>query len=387
MLVVYIATSAIPSRTANSIHVVKMCEAIARQGHRTLLMIPDIADSTLSASDPYAYYAVSHNFNMMRLESIRRFPRGLSSYRFAVQSVRRAAQLKADLVYTRNSVVAAISCLFRLPTILELHECLDKKLFSIKIIKWFNVFSKTNFRKLVVITQPVRKYYISIGCPDEKIQVFPDAVDFKSFIHCESNAAQKISYRIGYTGSFYEGRGIELIYELSKIDEGNDYFLYGGSDEEIISWMNKTKDRQNITICGHVANADVPSVLSSMDVLLMPYQRKICARGQGTDIADVLSPMKMFEYMASGKPIISSDIPVFREVLEHEKNCLLVPPDDPAAWRAAVQRLTADRDLARRLGAAAREEARSRYTWHRRAEAILETLDVKSPRTPGTCSS
>lgn len=85
--------------------------------------------------------------------------------------------------------------------------------------------------------------------------------------------------------------------------------------------------------------------------------------------------MKMFEYMAAGKAIVSSDLPVLREVLTHERNALLVPPDDVDAWATAVKRLIDDPELRRRLGETARADLLAHYTWEARAKKVLAGLD------------
>ncbi len=84
------------------------------------------------------------------------------------------------------------------------------------------------------------------------------------------------------------------------------------------------------------------------------------------------SPLKLFEYMAAGRPIVASDLPSIREVLRHEQNALLVEPGDAAALAAGVRRLLDDRPLADRLAQAAVTDVAS-YSWDRRAER-LETL-------------
>jgi glycosyltransferase involved in cell wall biosynthesis len=79
--------------------------------------------------------------------------------------------------------------------------------------------------------------------------------------------------------------------------------------------------------------------------------------------------LKLFEYMASGRAIVASDLPSIREVLHDGVDALLVPPGDPTALAAAIQRILDDRDLARRLAAAALK-AVPQYGWDRRAERL-----------------
>jgi glycosyltransferase involved in cell wall biosynthesis len=108
-----------------------------------------------------------------------------------------------------------------------------------------------------------------------------------------------------------------------------------------------------------------------MDVLLMPYQRHVSIGLKGHDTAGWMSPMKMFEYLASGVPLISSDLPALREVLRHEGNCLLVPPDDVAGWLEALDRLLGDPAFSTSIGLRARTECLEEFTWEVRARKIL----------------
>jgi glycosyltransferase involved in cell wall biosynthesis len=103
----------------------------------------------------------------------------------------------------------------------------------------------------------------------------------------------------------------------------------------------------------------------------MPYGESVSA-SSGGDIAPYLSPMKLFEYLASGRPILSSDLPVLREVLDDEF-AVLLPPGDVGAWAAALEALAADPARRERLGEAGRTAA-GQYSWKARAERILAGL-------------
>ena len=119
-------------------------------------------------------------------------------------------------------------------------------------------------------------------------------------------------------------------------------------------------------------NADLPLYQAACDVLLMPYQRRVAA-SSGGDIALYLSPMKLFEYLACGRPIISSDLPVLQEVL-NPQNAILVAPEDQNAWEKALRELKTSPGLGERLGGQARCDA-ARYTWEIRARRIFAGLE------------
>jgi glycosyltransferase involved in cell wall biosynthesis len=101
---------------------------------------------------------------------------------------------------------------------------------------------------------------------------------------------------------------------------------------------------------------------------MMPYQQQVSA-SSGGNIAKYLSPMKLFEYLACGRAICTSDLPVFRDILS-TGNAILLPPDEPNTWVSAMRKLIEDPSLREDLGASAKVTA-SGYTWEKRANNIL----------------
>jgi len=101
----------------------------------------------------------------------------------------------------------------------------------------------------------------------------------------------------------------------------------------------------------------------------MPYGRSIMGSSGTADSASVASPMKMFEYMAAGRAIVSSDLPVIREIL-NEQNAILCEPENLPAWRSSLQNLLDNESQRLALGAHAREDVQG-YTWLARARRIL----------------
>ncbi|MCK6585712.1 MAG: glycosyltransferase, partial [Anaerolineales bacterium] len=126
----------------------------------------------------------------------------------------------------------------------------------------------------------------------------------------------------------------------------------------------------NITFAGFIPNQDLPLYQSAADILLMPYSRSIMGSSGTGDSASVASPMKMFEYMAAGRAIVTSDLPVIREVL-NEKNAVFCEPDDVEKWKVEIERLLADEPRRVELGKQARRDVKG-YTWLARAERVLD---------------
>ena len=147
--------------------------------------------------------------------------------------------------------------------------------------------------------------------------------------------------------------------------------MLGGEARAVAEWKARTAGRENLRWLGHVPNADVPLYQAACDALLMPYQQRVAA-SSGGDIARYLSPMKLFEYLACGRAILTGDLPVLREVL-NERNAVILPSEGPDAWAAAIKGLRLDVQRCAALGRQARQDAK-RYTWEGRARLILDGL-------------
>jgi glycosyltransferase involved in cell wall biosynthesis len=206
----------------------------------------------------------------------------------------------------------------------------------------------------------------------------PDGADpFPPGITARQLPGRRGARQVGYVGHLYPGKGMETVAMLARQLHDMDFHVVGGRDTDIAAWHGRTADLRNLTYHGHVPGPQVPSYLAAMDVLLAP-PLPTTRSAAGRDIGRWMSPLKIFEYMASGRPIVASDIPAVREILSDGVNALLAAPLDVDAWAAALQRLE-DPALASRIGARAREDLEARYTWRRRAENIIAAL---LPRLP-----
>jgi len=130
----------------------------------------------------------------------------------------------------------------------------------------------------------------------------------------------------------------------------------------------RQKRLRNVILVGFVPNAELPVYQAACNFLLMPYQQQVAA-SSGGDIAAYLSPMKLFEYMACQRPILSSNLPVLQEVLRPEF-AILLPPQDANAWVAALSELAANPQRRTELGERAHINA-IQYSWEERARQVF----------------
>lgn len=367
----YFANASIPSRTANSVHIMKMCEALAANGHDVTLCVPDQGLPELRDQDPHAFYGVKPLFRIRKACWMRRHPQGFRDILWVMLSALSLRfRERPETCITRNPWAGLFFPRLGITTVLELHSPLAAGGLQARLYRLAKAFRHPNLVRIVVISSALRNALCAEGAPSEKLLVLHDAVDAKAYSEsAPPSGSRRDGLRIGYVGSLNRGKGMEVISAVARLDAANEYHIYGGSPEDVARWRAEGVP-SNVELHGHAPNAEVPALLAGFDVVLMPYQRRVSVSGNYGDVASWMSPLKMFEYMAAGKAILSSDLPVLREVLEDGRNALLVDPDDPEAWVSALRKL-ADPELRARLGATARADVLREYTWLQRAKRIL----------------
>lgn len=184
-------------------------------------------------------------------------------------------------------------------------------------------------------------------------------------------AASESVLRVGYIGHLYEGRGVDLIIELARRCPWLHMHVVGGESGDVRHWQEASRTVDNIIFHGYVRPAETVDYRDMCDVLVAPYQQVVKVAGNQVDTSKWMSPLKIFEYMASSKAIVCSDLPVLREVLTDGENALLCKADDVDAWCAAMERLRDDVDLRKALGERAYRDYVNKYTWEQRAARLL----------------
>lgn len=370
MKTAYIAKANIPSTSANSIHVMKISEAFSTLCEDFWLIIPESQKENRDIKKIFSTYGVSP-FNVAEVKMA---TSGIGSrYLFPLKCLWKARN--ADKIVTRDPLVAFVSVLFHKQTVLDLHGDLRHLCGrAYRIILWKR-FRDSKYLHLVMITRGLASYYHEkYQVRMDKMTVLPDGYTSQSFEKIiPKKLLQSEIMQIGYCGGFIVGKGLGLIQKLTLQDNQNEYNLYGGSKE------NAQKEVQgyfgdNTRFGGYVANVMIPEILNDQDILLLPNQRQQICKNE--DIGKVTSPLKMFEYMASGKVIIASDLPVLREILD-ESNCYFADADDVESWKKSIDHISQNREEAVCKAQKAQQDVKQ-YTWKIRAKRILNLLEGNS---------
>jgi len=364
MKILYVSTSTLPSESANSVHVMKMCQGFAKNGHDVTLM--GIAGTT--KLDPFKFYDVDEIFKVVLSKPMS----GTKRFSYLVSSIHRIfgaikeRKKNYDIIYTRWLLAAYIFSKSKNKVIFEYHGEKTGKLsgyFEKKMIE------KNRTTKHVFITHALRNHYLEKYpfLKNRVTVVLPDAADKKEIV----TSTDRENLTCGYIGSFKEGKGVDIVVRLAEKLPGTIFHIVGGSEAEISRYKQESNSK-NIIWHGFLNQEMAMEILEKeIDIALLPNKASIKTDDKN-DIGSWTSPMKLFEYMSYGKAILASDLDVLKEVLMHQKNALLVNPADIDLWAENVMELQENRSLYSSISKQAKHELDTQYTWKIRANNSLK---------------
>ncbi len=373
MKLVYISNTRMPHNRAHSIQVVKMVEAFNKIAPTTLI-VPLKPKS--SRDRTYSRYNISSRFKIIFMPSIDLVPLNLGIFFFYLQSITFSLLatvysifLKKDVYYTRDIFSAFFLVMFRFihkkKVIYEIHG--EPTNFENKIVPW----TMKHLDGCIVLNSYILDYYKNLS---NNIIIAPDAVDLdmfnkkedKSLLRKKLNMLDKKKVVL-YSGHLYKWKGVYTLIDSAKyLTDKFHIYLLGGTSEDI----NKVKQYiaanriNNVTVLGFVEYKNVPDYLVSSDILVLPNSM------EHKQSSTYTSPLKLFEYMASGNVIVSTDVPSSKEILNNY-NSIMVNPDDPRALAEGIKKAAGKSSYS--LALKAKEEV-ANYSWDLRAKKILNFI-------------
>jgi len=377
MKLTYIANVRLPTEKAHGLQIMKVCEAFAKAGARVTLVVPRRIqpEKELRGRDPFSYYGVEKNFtiktvpcvDLIFLENL------LGTWTFWLQEFTFSLMVfiyelfrSEDVVYTRDPVVAAWLS-GRKKVVFEAHVWPEKG------HAWYARWLKKV--KLVVINNALRKKFKEL-VSEGNIFVAHDGVDLKLFekLPDKERARKELGIPLRksiamYTGHLYPWKGIDTVIDTAVLVPLCMFYVVGGTREDVEKYRKIVFERMvnNVVLVGHVNPTLVPRYLAAADVLLLPNSAKYNISREYT------SPLKLFEYMASKRPILSSDVPSSTEVLSDGKNAVLFKADDAADCAEKLSKLLKSLKKANSFAAKAFADVK-KFTWNARASHILNFI-------------
>lgn len=378
MKIAVITNSRIPSLTANSIQAMKVTQALMQLDHDVCMFVP-------AESDPASKETLLTHYGLRLVPDLDLLPSNqhLKRLDFILHAQRAAKRFKADLIYTWLPQSAVLALWMGHPVVLEMHADVAGNMGA----WWLRQFWKTRGRKVMTVTTAALGNALErsthLKFPNDALLIAPNGVELERYdgLPGSDEARRRLNLpgglTVGFTGHIYPGRGAGLLFELAQQMKDVNFLWVGGTPELVELWRGKLNEEKmtNVTMTGFVKHESIPLYQAASDILLMPYSRSISA-SSGQDIAEVINPMKMFEYMAAGRAIVSADLPSIREVL-NEGNAVLCEPvgdghrePEIANWRSAIEALLGNEARRDALGSQARRDV-EKFTWVKREARVI----------------
>jgi glycosyltransferase involved in cell wall biosynthesis len=399
MTVLYLADIRLPLERANGIQTMETCHALARRGHDVRLLVRP--DTTSPARDPFAFYDLPPlaNFTIARVgvrgpAPFRRvhYLTGAIAEALLARRVRDGARWRADVIFTRDLGVASMILRWprsrRPPLVYESHGYAPVVTGLLpEMLSNAPRASRAKGRRLTSRERRVWEHaegYVTITSALAQelerrlgpragghVDVIPDGARVDPDRRFEWGGPPHQRPLVAYAGHLYPWKGVETLLGALAAAPGLRGRIIGGHPSEpdlarVRQFAANLGLGERVEFTGMKAPGEVAALLREADLLVLPNRATSVS-------ASYTSPLKLFEYLAAGRPIVASDLPALREILRDRENAWLAPPDDPGALAAALETIARDKALAIRLAKAAFESA-SAYSWDARAERLEQTL-------------
>lgn len=386
---VLVANARMPSQRAQSLQVAQAAAAFSRAGCETTLLhalrrgTPAVAD----AGALWEHYSVPAGARpavqgVPCTDWIERFPRALQYAPARLQELSFARNAAREVLrsFAQRRVLAreievarALVRAGRRGVFLELHRVPGGRARR----RWM-CEAAAGADGIVAISDGVRDDLVAGGVERAAVTVEHDAFEPARFAELPSKAAARAELGLDpdaplvvYTGGLLEWKGVDLLVDAARELPGARFVLVGGMDADVERLRRRAGGLSNVRVDGFQPPGRVPLYLAAGDVGVAPNRSRPAISARHT------SPLKVFEAMACGLPLVASDLPSLRELLTDGEDAVLVAPDDARALAAGLRRVLDDDGLRRRMGERLRARAAG-HTWDARAARLLRWMDERA---------
>lgn len=368
MKLLYLANIRFPTEKAHGVQIMKMCEAFARAGVEVELAVPNLQSDI--PEDPFSYYAITTRFPITRLPVLECGARGrirfyIQTFSFALSALFFLRKRSCDVIYGRDEVVLLATRVFGWKkTVWEAHG-------------YFNVVVRRMLRTcpLIVVTSRGIKDFYSAKGSRARILIAPNGIDLGDFTPPTDKgiARRRLglpldAYIAMYIGRLDGWKGVQTFCEAADFLTKDIILVAIGGEPDQVPTMKKRYPK--IIFLGFKPYRDLAHNQAAADVLVLPNTGKDEISRSRT------SPLKLFSYMASGRPIVASDLPSTGEIIG-PASARLVQADNPRALAEGILALSRNPAEAERLSHQAFRDVAA-YSWTRRARNILDFISASA---------
>lgn len=387
MKLTFIATIRFPTERAHGLAIAKMCEAFAKQGIEVELLIPKRRQPfKLLDGDWQEHYGITHEFKVTRLwcpdwlwldwylpTFFHPFTFLLLSLSFIIAATFFLRKNQSSVVYTREFLLVPWLVLLGRQVFVEVHNWPESK-----VILWIYKLFSMKVKGFIYISPSLQQRVFELGISPKKGLLSPSGVDRCFFNKKEKNLARKEvnlpahKNVVMYVGSPTREKGIETFYQAAKLLKRSKklFFVIIGDELWPESELKVETELSNVLKTGFQPPTKIPTFLAAADILVLPNSLKWGKRLYG----EYTSPLKLYEYLASGRPIVASKIPAIEGIVAGRKHVLFFEPDNSRDLARKITVLLNNKSLAKKMGRATRKLIK-KYTWDSKAKQILKFMN------------
>ena len=346
MKLAYIANTSLAEGWAHSVQIMNMCEAFAENGEEIVLLVPN---RSFFKKDPFEHYKMPRIFSIKKLPCIDLFAGNPHPFFYWLRFISFYISARFyiwfngfDFLYSRDFYAV----LFFPNIILEQHSFPSK-------ISYLHKLMLHSVKRFIVLTSFIKKRFMEIGVPEGKILIAPDGVDLNKFGNFagdfEIKGLSEKDFVYGYIGTLKTmgmEKGIAIsLKALTLLPVGYKFLVVGGEKIDVEYYKNMSIDlgvSDRVIFTGEISYSNISKYATKCDVFVAPFP-------ENEHYNFYMSPLKIFEYMASKKPIIATNLPSLREVLTDGENALLIPVGHTQALADAIIKLKENPEYGRKI--------------------------------------
>jgi glycosyltransferase involved in cell wall biosynthesis len=378
MKILYLHGNSLDTTKANMHQTVAMCNAFAESGNEVILMVPTLGNANNERLKLFEnnYHSINFKVCFRNISLIEK----LSRYTNIPFKCKEIEDLYYDFIFTRDPSALHVALHTKKDILFEIHNNKihqNSTIFNFYWSTFVKKISKLNRVKLITISWALRNYWLDFGVQQDKIYDLHDGFDFNTYekILDQNLVRKELGLELHkkyacYTGSLDKDRGIDnLIYLASKITT-IEVIVVGGNLNQVEFYKKNANDQKlsNIKFVGRVDHQEIPKYLYASDYLIGVWSKNI-------PTINYCSPLKIFEYMASGKIIVAQGYKTIKEVLKDGYNSVIIEPDSKESLVDAFNDILKNETEYDKIGNQARKDAFELYSWKVRVENIMKLIN------------